>query len=672
MRIKSQLKERVFPHALRQRNWRATMMRRGLLLSAMLALLATANQAIAQASAAAPEAMPNTLWIPHNATSDMPYTFKRDDFPFNDRDGDTLVNITIKSLPARGTLQVASSAATVNQNVTAANLGDIKYWPEANQEAQFGYTSFTFTVRAGFLDSNEATLSINLRAVAQTPAIGAPFHQSLTTFSRESYWEDEILEGGPGDINDLNGGIDPVGFGREGNVAIAYSWQWQQSPARAGPYADIRGATSTGNMPDHFAPGDEQAEQYVRLCVSFKDLHTPPGDETRCSEVARIDNISDAPVGSTSTVAVPANVSSNNPHRFVRADFPFSDVDDDTINGIHIVTLPTAGTLVRRVGASNTAVTGGANATLTLAELDTLAYYPADGATVTDDYATFTYRVRDTGTTSAPSTAVANEATADATLIIDLVSATQGAASGAPTVTPAADPTAGYDEDTELTASTDGITDPNGISNANIRWQWYRADAQTGPYAAISGANAAAFTPSQADGNMHIRVCAFFRDALNNAEGGSVGAPMLCSDGAVVTHVNDVPTSADNSVSVSVNTSATNPYIFTESDFPYRDEEGNSLDHITIVTPIASGKGTLRNGSAAVTANTEVTDDELRNGNLTFYPPDNSAAAPDFASFTFTVNDGALDSATHTMTISLAERLRLRLRLRVFLEGPLR
>ncbi len=465
----------------------------------------------------------------------------------------------------------------------------------------------------------------------------------------------------------------------DGITTFTPTWQWSVADTGGGAYANITTATAAT-----FTPLQEHVGKFIRVCAAFAD--DGGNNETRCwTSVAAVANVADRPVGGDSAIMVPDNASSAAPYLFARADFPFSDEDGNTLDGIYIVSVPTRGILADAFldGSSlSTHCTANprcirANNFLDVTEVDYLAYYPDANPAVGAGYATFTYRVRDNGGRATR----ADEAAEAATLTIDIINSRGQAAAGKPTVyrpipllaalTPIG---AVSNEDVMLTASVRGITEPNGIDTDTLQWQWYQAPAPASgapadaDYGPIAGATGATFTPLQAQGGMHIRACAFFMDkhAAPASEGGTVASPALCSDAARISSINDAPVSSDDSVTVSIRATENAPYAFKVSDFPYMDEEGDSLTAITIKT--LPSVGTLRVGGSPASVDHIVMADNI--GAITYYPASDQLAQPNYASFTFTVSDGALSSATHMMTIHLAERLRLRLR--VFLEGPLR
>ncbi len=239
----------------------------------------------------------------------------------------------------------------------------------------------------------------------------------------------------------------------------------------------------------------------------------------------------------------------------------------------------------------------------------------------------------------------------------------QDNATGMPAVTYASGITVPT-EGSAITATQGTIEDPDNTPTTglgSIQWIWSQADTNGGTYTPVH--LAATFTPLQAHVGKFLRICVSFRDNTNNDE-------ERCLQIATAVAANDAPTSDDAFVNALATATADSPYAFKIGDFPFMDEDtGAALTSITIVETIASGTGTLRDGSTAVADGTTVMAANL--SGLTYYPPANATPAANFASFTFTVSDGAADSADdYTMTINLVEHLRLRLRL--FLEGPLR
>ena len=103
---------------------------------------------------------------------------------------------------------------------------------------------------------------------------------------------------------------------------------------------------------------------------------------------------------------------------------------------------------------------------------------------------------------------------------------------------------------------------------------------------------------------------------------------------------NTAPTSADEHVEADEDTD----YTFSSADFPFTDTAGDSLASVKIVTLPASGKGTLTlSGTAIGSGDLPKTVLAAEIDDLKYSPPANLYGT-DFATFTFKVNDGTVDS----------------------------
>ncbi|MCK8079335.1 VCBS domain-containing protein [Vibrio sp. 1CM24A] len=90
---------------------------------------------------------------------------------------------------------------------------------------------------------------------------------------------------------------------------------------------------------------------------------------------------------------------------------------------------------------------------------------------------------------------------------------------------------------------------------------------------------------------------------------------------------------------------------FTTSEFGYSDQDGDTLQFVTI-SSIPSHGLLLLNGNA-VTANQQISKADLDAGHLTFTPITNENGA-NYAQFTFTANDGHKNSASATMVVDVS------------------
>ncbi|MCP4967101.1 MAG: hypothetical protein GY926_17940, partial [bacterium] len=115
-----------------------------------------------------------------------------------------------------------------------------------------------------------------------------------------------------------------------------------------------------------------------------------------------------------------------------------------------------------------------------------------------------------------------------------------------------------------------------------------------------------------------------------------------------VTAKNDAPTAANNTVATNEDTT----YTFTASDFNYSDVDGDTLASVEITT--LEAVGALELSAVDVTLNQVISKADIDAGNLKFVPVAD-ANGTGYDSFSFSVNDGTVDSAsTYAMTIDVS------------------
>jgi hypothetical protein len=110
---------------------------------------------------------------------DTPYVFTVSDFGFSDAiDGDSLLAVTISTLPADGTLKLNGVAVIAGDSIPVADItaGNLTFEPTANENGA-GFASFTFqvqddggTANGGVdLDQLANTITIDVNAVNDEP-----------------------------------------------------------------------------------------------------------------------------------------------------------------------------------------------------------------------------------------------------------------------------------------------------------------------------------------------------------------------------------------------------------------------------------------------------------------------------------------------------------------------
>ena len=250
---------------------------------------------------------------------------------------------------------------------------------------------------------------------------------------------------------------------------------------------------------------------FLRICIAYTDLKgtaeggpfSTPAERingTLCSDAAQIRS----PVPVASSITLPANKT----HKFSVDNFNFRDAEDDALTSITISELPSQGTLT----LDATAVSR--NQIIPAASIGTLVYKPPeDASSATYNYYNYAYNYTSFSFMVDDGNGMASTQSAD--MRITLSAPTQTPATGAPTITAADDTDLnmyGPNEGSTLTATTDGITDPDGINTDTLSWQWKQAASANGTFTDIAGATNAEFIPLQAHVGKYLRVCASFQD----------------------------------------------------------------------------------------------------------------------------------------------------------------
>ncbi len=322
-------------------------------------------------------------------------------------------------------------------------------------------------------------------------------------------------------------------------------------------------------------------------------------------------------------------------YTFTADDFGFADTDlGDTLARVRILTLPAPGTLA----LAGWAVV--ADQVVTRARIDAgdLTFTPVTGASGVG-YASFTFKVDD------------GKADSDSayTMTIDAP-----VTNTAPT---AANNTVTTRVDTAYTFEADdfGFTDTNGDTLASVKIVTLPALgtlALDGTAVTVDvdvaktdiDADKLIFTPVVgASGTGY----ASFTFKVNDGTVDSDSAYTMTIDVEVAPVTNTAPTAANNTVTTRVDTA----YTFEADDFRFDDmDTGDTLASVKIVTLPALG--TLALDGAAVSLNGGVTKADI-DGNMLTFTPVTGASGTGYATFTFKVNDGTVDSdSAYTWTRS--------------------
>lgn len=118
-----------------------------------------------------------------------------------------------------------------------------------------------------------------------------------------------------------------------------------------------------------------------------------------------------------------------------------------------------------------------------------------------------------------------------------------------------------------------------------------------------------------------------------------------------ITGVNDTPTAQDKTITLNEDI----PTVLSASDFGFSDvDSGSALSSVKITSLASDGALEYDNGTAwiVVTLNQVITSADIGAGKLRFNPSENENGVS-YATFNFTVSDGALESSAKTITYNV-------------------
>ena len=552
----------------------------------------------------APTAANNTV----TTNEDTDHTFSASEFGFTDVDGDSLDHVTIETLPSNGTLLLSGVEVSAGDEIAAADISNLVFRPAADANGA-SYDSFTFSVNDGTVDSASTyTMTIDVDAVndaptanddtinvaAGTPATGNVVTSNDTDPDGDTLSVSAIVEGDVGS---------PI-IGTYGTFTLNSNGSYTYTVDTSN--ADVI-AWQSGDPP---------------LTETFTYTASDGNGETNTATITvNVSGQNDAPTAANNTVTT----NEDTDHTFSASEFGFTDVDGDSLDHVTIETLPSNGTLL----LSGVEVSAGDE--IAAADISNLVFRPAADANGAS-YDSFTFSVND-GTVDSASTY---------TMTIDV-----DAVNDAPT---AANNTVTTNEDTDHTfsASEFGFTDVDGDSLDHVTIETLPSngtlllsgvEVSAGDEIAAADISNLVFRPA-ADANG-----ASYDSFTFSVNDGTVDSASTYTMTIDVDAVNDAPTAANNTVTTNEDTDHT----FSASEFGFTDVDGDSLDHVTIET--LPSNGTLLLSGVEVSAGDEIAAADI--SNLVFRPAADANGAS-YDSFTFSVNDGTVDSAsTYTMTIDV-------------------
>ena len=456
---------------------------------------------------------------------DTAHTFATTQFSFADDDGDALVSVTVVTPPAAGALALGGAAVTADQEVSAADIGQLVFTPASNAHGQ-DYASFTFKV-SDFIDESDSayTMTVHVTAVNDA-ATGAPGISGTAQVG-------EKLTAGQGDIDDIDGL--PNAFPGD------YSFQWVRVDADgiSNP-TDISGETGST-----YTPADADVGKKLQVKVSFTDDDNSAEELTSeaypaSGTVEAAPNVAPA-FSSSATFDVAEN-------QTAVGTVQATDADDDV---------------------TGYAIEGGADLALFMIDLTSgeLSFNTApnyEAAASADGSNTYVVDVR------ATSGVDIREKTTDQTITVTVTDVDEPpGAPGAPTV-----------ESASVVSVTATWVSPSNAGPAIEDYDYRsRVKDPEGSWVEVTNTTSKALRATidglaeNTEYDVQVRA--------TNAE----GMGQWSEAGSGSTDANTAPTAINSSVATDEDT----PHTFAVGEFSFADGDGHALESVTVVTPPAAG-----------------------------------------------------------------------------------
>ncbi|KEQ18405.1 retention module-containing protein, partial [Endozoicomonas numazuensis] len=556
---------------------------------------------------------------------DSLYRFSLNDFPYNDEDnGDQLETVVIESLPANGSLELNGTPISEGDAISRPDIsaGLLTFLPESNESSE-NYTHFNFRVNDGELSSDIQTFTFDVTPIADTPSFSLNASEVISSSSFD--YEISIQEDTPIPLNLSSALTDTDG---------SETYQLILSGAPAGSILTDGNQSITANGSDIDISSWQQ--DTLRLTPSenshldFTLTFTATASESANNDQSIISKTLHVDLSGTVTEDDAVTLTTSGNLTVTDIDDNESEFQADTLSGNHgQLSIVADGRWTYSADNNQSAIQElGQGDSLT----DSFTILTADG---TEHTVSATIR----GTNDAP------VVTAGGTLTY---TENDGAQAVDAHITLADIDSVTIDSATisissNFSAAEDSLafTDHNGISG-----HW---DSLTGSITLSGTATVAQYqealrtvtysnsseSPSTAD-----RTISFSVDDGHDSSN-------IATSTITVTAVNDAPDTED----ILVTSDEDAPYIFTTSDFTFSDPDARQTLQSIKITQLPSAGELLYNGSA-VTADMEVTKNDLLAGRLRFEPAENENGNL-YASFEFQVSDGELFSSSATFDFSI-------------------
>jgi hypothetical protein len=356
--------------------------------------------------AGAPNNAPAGTDATFSMTQDTDYVFGAADFGFtdpNDSPANSLLAVTITTLPGAGTLIDKNVPVSTGQSIPVADItgGHLKFTPAAGATGS-PYTTFTFQVEdnggtangGADLDASPNTLTFNVNASAVVNHAPAGADTTVAT-NEDTAYVFAIADFGFTDTADAPANalkavkittLPGTGTLTDNGTAVSTGQFIDVTDITAGllKFTPALNANGTANASFTF-----QVQDNGGTANSGIDL-----DQSANTLTVNVASVNDGPIGTSNSVTT----SEETAYVFVVADFGFTDPNDSPTNSlaaVKITALPGAGSL----SDNGTAVTVGQVVALADITSGQLKFTPAVNASATP-YTTFTFQVQDNGGTT--------------------------------------------------------------------------------------------------------------------------------------------------------------------------------------------------------------------------------------------------------------------------------
>ena len=301
-----------------------------------------------------------------DGVEDQSVTFIVSDFTdqFSDVDGDTLVSVQITELPTNGTLLLNGVVVNVNDEISVVDLANLTLVPDADY---VGTVSFRWNGSDGenYATLPGATVSVDFAATPDAPTVADVAKVPVNEEESVSFVATDFTD----QFSDADGDalasvritrlpthgilfLDGVAVNQDDEIDVA-----QLSQLTVVPNEHFFGTDSLGwNATD----GTEYAVGAAKVLLTFLPVQDAPD----------VNNIA-------------KNAAAGFAAPFTAAEFSiaFTDVDDEPLANIRVISLPTNGMLYLDGVAVNP------NDEIAAADLEKLTYVPTDGYTGPDSFA---------------------------------------------------------------------------------------------------------------------------------------------------------------------------------------------------------------------------------------------------------------------------------------------